>query len=210
VKKIKLILGIAILSSLILLGCQKKLFWHVEMHGRVLNFVTKAPEQAEITLYSNGRPGHGGSINVGSTTTNVNGTFDLKTPSYRYKYYLDVAGTPSGVDNNPIEIEPILKDGHNVDVGDFYIGYFTYFCKVTLVPVSTSAIDFKPGMGMTTIHFNSGTSTQFMSHEKRAYDYNPDNYQICFTTYPGGIPKDSCITIPTHLKPDTLSLTIQY
>ncbi|MGZ3862862.1 MAG: hypothetical protein ACXVPN_10660 [Bacteroidia bacterium] len=63
---------------LLLLGCKKKLFKHVEVHGRVIDTTFNFTMDADIYLYARDTPSTKRSILLGHTNTSSSGIFDLK------------------------------------------------------------------------------------------------------------------------------------
>ena len=202
-KKPLYIVGIVLFCSFTFLFCQKKLFKNVEVHGRVINYITGAPEQAGINLYGNAGPSDQNSIDMVRSHTYGDGTFYIKSKAAESEvYYLQVLPTSStGLDTNIV-----LKDGQNVDIGNFLAGSYTFFCRVTIIPVTGSAIDIGNS------HYTAGTSTQFMLSSTMNIDtYTALNhmYVLVYKTYPAVIAKDSSIYVPIH-STDTLNCTIYY
>lgn len=191
-------------------GCQKKLFKKVELHGRVLNFITKAPINASITLYGNYSSSNQTSTFLGSTNTNGDGTFSLKTPAAVHEKY-DLRIT----DNISLTLNPnvSLKDNSDIDIGTLFMGTFTFNCKITINPIDGSAIDILfAGANATNIHFNAGTSTSFktfQTYDYSAYHQNNNSFPIRYRKYPVGVAKDTTVFVPAPNQ-DTLSVTINY
>jgi len=177
--------------------------------------MTKAPIQANISLYTGQRPGSKASVLFGTTSTSSDGSFDIKSNAgwNSNVYYLEVLPTIN-TGNTSRELEYPINKNQNINVGDVLTGSYTFYCKVTIVPMTASAIDF-PGLGSSysTLHFNSGTSTQFVTHSSMDYDVYENvfqhTYRISYTIYPSGIAKDTAIYVPIN-SPDTLSVSINY
>jgi hypothetical protein len=199
-------------------SCEKKLFKKAEVSGRVTNIVTNVPLPGiTITLWSNF--GTQNPISLGSTTTDGDGTFFLRTPAVYNENYTLMVSQPPNVSSSSSIINVWLKDNKDIDVGVIQMGVFNGFCKVIINSVTGSAIDFKHielNHKDTTLHFNAGTSTQFITNY--FLDYNSGNggigltlfpYQIFFTTYPGGVATNNSVSVPIT-SPDTLSVTINY
>ena len=189
--------------------CKKNIFFHVELNGRVINYITKAPIQANIVLWGNDPPGDNYSVNLGNTSTDANGYFLLRTyAAHNPEYNIVVTASP----NQPIQQLVKLSNGKNIYIGDVLMGYYTFYCKVTLVSVSGSAIDFNDlGDGAQT-HYNAGTDTTITVSKKIDYYLYKTlhDYHISFKNYPNGVPADSSRFIVLPSTPDTLVTTIRY
>ena len=118
-KKSKIISVIVIIPSLLFTFCDKRPFAHIEVHGRIANYKTNQPLQAQVQLWvGGGTPGEKGTTQYASTTTNGDGSFDIKTNaqwsgnSYKLQILPDSLSTH----------EPSIKEfnasrNQNVDVG---------------------------------------------------------------------------------------------
>ena len=169
--------------------------------------MTKQPIQASVSLYGDEPAGVLHSFYLGETKTNSDGTFSFKTPADRSReYYLHVVPQSGNVGDQRV----YLSENKNTDIGDFHTGDYTFYCKVNLVPVTNSAIDF-PYLPTGALHFNTGASTQFLTSRTFNYSYYlySGPFFIRYRTYPSGIATDSTILIPIT-SPDTLNVTIQY
>jgi len=193
------------------------LFKKAEVSGRVVNIVTSAPLQATIILWGNFQKSN--AINLGSTTTNGDGTFSLKTPAIYSENYTLMVTLPPNVSASSLPINVSLKDNKDIDVGAIQMGTFNGFCKVIINSVTGSAIDFNHveiNHKDTSLHFNAGTNTQFITNYFLDYNSGAGGIgitlfpcQFFFTTYPGGVAKNNSISVPVT-SPDTLSVTINY
>jgi len=192
------------------LSCDKDPFTHIEFHGRVVNYMTKAPLQASINLSTGEPPDNKGNTVFGSYTTNADGSFDIKSEGgWNSTTYWLVISEKSGYIQQSYQV----KHGQNADVGDVLMGSYTFYCKVTLNPTDNSAIDFVVGGPSTTSHFNAGTATQFLASATYTFDeyFGPmgNGFTIVYKTYPGGVEKETVISVPAP-NTDTLSVTINY
>jgi hypothetical protein len=184
--------------------CSKDIFSTVQVHGRVINYISKAPIQTSVTLFGDDRPASKESVVLGSASTNADGTFTLKTPAaVNNVYYLwsSSAGFEQSV---------TLKGGQNIDVGDILAGRYTFYCKINLISTSGSAIDISASDGAQ-VHYNAGTNTTYLaSRTFDFYSYQGATYYISYKTYPGGVEADSTRYLTLPSTPDTLSTTIRY
>jgi hypothetical protein len=211
-KKSNLITLLIIVISFGFSFCNKRPFAHIEIHGRVVNYVTKAPVPSTISVYTGQRPGSKGSTFFGSTSTNSDGSFDFKSHAgwNSNDYYLEVhPAINSG--NNSRELLCTVNKNQNLDVGDILTGSFTYFCKVTLISTSGAALDFKDIGSTSQTHFNAGATTTIMAN--KTYDYDVHlifgnfyhiGYRISSST------ADSNLFVPINTPPDTCVATIHY
>lgn len=193
-------------------SCEKKLFKKVEVSGKVVNYISKTPVQTQLQLWNTEQTGNRGAVYLGTTSTNSDGTFDLKAPADKEGVYFLIWGG-----SNDYFLQVDLQDGHNIDIGNILDGVFTFFCKITLVSVSNSAIDigadsFNSTASAPSFHFNPGTSTQLLvsqTYNYNSYQQNNGGFPISYKTTLGGISKDSTIYVPAP-NADTLSVTINY
>lgn len=203
-KKHKYIIGIIILSSVLFCFCQKKLVKYVELHGRVFNLGTNLPKKAILTLQSDDVHGNG-ITTLSKILCHDDGTFHLTTfASNGQNYYLLV-----NYNNGQYRRKIFLRENDKTNL-DVPVGDHTYYCKVTLIPISNSAIDFYDDSGP--LHFNAGTSTQFIYKKTLSADYYEATYHkfyIDWKTYPSGISTYTYAEIPLN-SPDTLNLTVNY
>jgi hypothetical protein len=210
-KKIGLI-TIIIFSLFLFCFCQKKLFKHVEIHGRVLNYITKQPVMMQVQLRCRER-GSGSSYTQGryimaTTWPNTDGTFYIKSGAAKEGggYYLEVEDKPA------LWERITLVEGKNNDLGDILVGNYTFYCKVTLVPVTNSSIDIINRDGGNDTHFNSGTSTLYLSHEnkiKDKYNQNPNYTVEYYVNDPSGTRTYKSVSVPSP-NGDTLNAVINY
>ncbi len=210
--KSKLIIAILIFSALTFWFCQKKMFDTVEVHGRVVNYITKIPILTDISLMADDATTAKDvpQISLCKVGSESNGYFDIKTnASARGNYNLLI-----GEESYKYKISVNPKENSNTNLDDVLIGDYTFNCQVTLVPVSSSDIDFyRNGIGNSPdLHFNAGTSTQFTYTSKYSIqDYNTTGHYfwLWYKTYPGGVTSYSLATIPIN-SGNTLSITINY
>lgn len=205
-KNVKYITTLLVFFGFGFWSCEKKLFSHVEVHGRTINYMTKSPVQSTVELWNTEQISEKDAVFLGSTKTNSDGTFDLKTQADREaQYWLRVY-------NNTF-IKETLNGGTNVDVGNILIGTYTFYCKITLVPISNSAIDISTiGYSQVSYHFNSGTATQVLVNQTYDYDTykkNKNSFPIFYRTYPSITTKDTTIYVSANTT-DTLQVTINY
>ncbi|HEX7414538.1 MAG TPA: hypothetical protein VF411_10890 [Bacteroidia bacterium] len=174
--------------------------------------MTKAPVPATIELWvGDNSPGNKGTTCYGTYFTNPDGSFDVKSNTQwngnQYHLYIKAGNSVGQV------LEYQLNYNKNKDIGDILTGSYTFLCKVTIHPVSGSAIDFPyAGPNATNIHFNAGTITTFMTTYLWPYDsyiMSGKRFPINYKTYPGGVAKDTNIFVPIT-SPDTLRVTINY
>jgi hypothetical protein len=194
---------ILIICFFIFGACKKKLFKHVAVQGRMLNYITKSPLTANVYVSAYEARGSRNSVDLGHTQTGNDGSFSIRTSAVRTgKYYIDIIGSQPLYGG-----EFIIPDGSTKDFGDVLAGQFTFICKVTIVPVSTSAIDF-PFLETGALHFNAGTATQFVTTQTiKAYDFS-NVFTIAFDT--SGTRTFRKIPISSSTPQDTLFTTINY
>lgn len=136
------------------LSCQKRIFGHVEVSGRVLDFFTKEPIQVAVSLMgddaTSAKTQSEATIGLATTTTTSDGKFHLKSrQSKRRNYYISIYGR---------EKEEIkIQLNQNTNLGDFAVGVHFYTCDITIIPRSDSSISLYKGNSFD--YFNSGTTT---------------------------------------------------
>ena len=213
-RKVKLI-SVLLLSCFGLWFCQKKLFGHVEVKGRLLHFFTNQPLQKSVELRgddaTSSKNSTENSISLCKGQSNEDGTFDIRSkPSRRDRYYLYIDGK-SWNEKKTSEIDVTANKTN--DLGDIFIGTQTFYCRITIHGTSDSSITFYP-----TIYngqffaFNSGTSTQFLqsvTYYKDDYEDNNHNFYIYYEKANGGNRTWWEVTVPIN-NTDTLGITINY
>ena len=186
--------------------CRKSLFKRITFTGRVVNYITKAPVITNLRFVA--YTGHSNQIaeQLGNTQTDANGNFSIKCYAWQnndYRVFDDNAGGA-----------PVGSASGSKDFGNLEGGKCTFLLKVTIVPVSTSAIEFPvSGPNNTLLHFNAGTSTSFVTSwdnvNKYQFDGRGQKFSLESSTFPGGVQSDTLRQIPiTSL--DTLRVTINY
>ncbi|MGZ3904225.1 MAG: hypothetical protein ACXVC6_11050 [Bacteroidia bacterium] len=195
-----------LLLSLLFCFCRKSLLKRITFSGRVVNYLTKAPAVLNLSVIA--MTGHSNQISVdlGKTQTDFNGNFFIKCNAVQNNHYyiLDDYGMPG-----------IAYANGSKDFGTIEGGFCTFFLRVTLVPISTSDIEFPTaGPNKTMLHFNAGTSTSFVTSLNSISKFEFNNgifkkFALRWRTFPGGVQVDSARTLPiTSL--DTLRMTINY
>jgi hypothetical protein len=217
--KVKTILFLLYFSILLLFSCQKRLFGKVEVHGRIVNYYTGEPMTATVALVADdvtsAKNSAEASITLDKETTKSDGTFSLKSrPSKRGRYYLWVNGRPWEETNSYGKID--VSNGVT-ELGDIKAGTYTFYCNITLVPVSDSCIDIRKSDG-SYASFAKGTSTvynHFLEYSYKRYRENGGKYRIDYQ-------KSDCIhqnyynndfkyfTVELPLSSAVLSSTISY
>jgi hypothetical protein len=121
-KKNKSIGKLVVICMLFLCSCDKRPFANIELHGRVMNSTTNIPLQATIQLWTGTHPGDNGSTKFGDTSTNSDGTFDIKSKAgwNSDNYYLVIITSINGAGTGIIKEYHVNKH-QNLDVGDISI-----------------------------------------------------------------------------------------
>ncbi len=209
--KVKYVFRILLCSILLFWFCQKKLFKTVEGHGRIVNYITNEPIQTDITLRSADATSAKNLpyVDLYKFNSKSDGTFHFKTRASRRDKYDLYIGQTSYQYAQYID----LKQGSDAELGDVLIGDYTFNCQVTLIPVTSSAIDFYQTVGMSQgYYFVAGTATVFTHSTKysiKDYETYKHNYQLGFKIFPGGVTTYSFVNIPINSS-NTLSVTINY
>jgi hypothetical protein len=116
------ILGLILIGTLVCNSCQKSLFRHIEVHGRILDSKTYNPLQATINLWSGSAPGSKGGSKFESTISNADGTFDLKSRASwtTNDYYLEIIRNTNS--NNPSTLVKFrVSKNQDLNLGDIFI-----------------------------------------------------------------------------------------
>lgn len=223
----KYTIGVIIFFGFLFGFCKKRLFKDIEVSGRILNFISKKPvDNGWFSMETGSVHQSGKNVAIGQVQTHSDGTFFLKSKAaYTNQYQYQVSSTQFRTGTYPFQSfiakDVTLAPGQSINLGDFFVGEFTFICKVNIIPVTTSAFEIDSfymteqvpqvwGAPFPVAHFNAGTTAQFIARHTADYNDFDGKYQICYSTFPGGVKKDSCITIQTNFRPDTLSVTIQY
>ena len=108
-----------ILTSFLLVTCQKRPFAHVELHGRIVNAATNQPLQAKIQLWVGGSsPGSKGTSEYGITRTNGDGSFDIKSNAqWHGSDYTIIIFPDSSLKHSVISKSFQISRNQNLDVG---------------------------------------------------------------------------------------------
>ena len=210
--KTKYIFGFFLISVLLFYFCQKKIFKNIEAHGRIVNYITNQPISTDITLRTADATSAKNLpyVDLYKTNSSGDGTFHFKTKaSRRDKYDLYI-----GQSSYQYAQDISLKEGSNTDLGEILIGDYTFNCQVTIVPVTSSSIEFYQSVGMTSpgYTFAPGTSTVFTHSTKYSiseYQANGNNYKLGYKIFPGSVTTYSYVNIPINSS-NTLSVTINY
>ena len=185
------------------------MFKHVECHGLLLNYVTKQSEAGSISLYGGGQYGDKLATHLETGYSGNNGYFSIKSKAYKGgSYHLHI----KPFNSREFERYADLKEEADVDLGVFFVGKYTFCCKVTLVPVSLASIDFLY-LDNGTLHFNSGTSTQFLA-KQTVYANEAisgvGGIAVCYKLSTSSTYSYISVQANPSSPQDTLSITINY
>ena len=134
--KLLLLFAIVLLTTTF---CEKKLFAHVKVTGRVLNFFTRQPVSTDVWLVSMNK--FSGSsdedVLIGISSTDVNGYFTIGGRASRAEvYFLGISA--DSFDPRPLSIK--VKDGKTTDLGTFLTFPQSFNYHITLIPDSGNCI----------------------------------------------------------------------
>jgi hypothetical protein len=208
-KNHKYIVGLFCIITAFLISCKKGPFARVEISGRLVNYITGAPETGSFDLYNGAYGGSKGSVNYGIFYSNSDGSFVLRPHSwkggpYRLMYY---GKNDTGWEEKRVD----LGKNHHINIGNLLTGSFDFHCKVTLNSVSGFSLTFTD-VGVGAPHqVNAGTSTVFTATKTFSYEI----YQILGNFYHisyrlNNSTSDVNIYVPLHPPSDTTSVTINY
>jgi len=201
--------------------CQKKVFGHIEVHGRLINYMTQQPTTGKVELVTD-RAGLNSQYGVLSVVdAKEDGTFSLNSkPAVSGKYFLRVDNVKFDIraypDTDKWEIN--VSANHKNDLGDIKAGDYTFICKIKIVPVSNNnsiwffsedqkSFTYYPPQTYATIIQTKKITYQYFVYEPvyrlscriETYDNLPDSY----------IWPNKTFNLPIS-GPDTLYTTINY
>jgi hypothetical protein len=208
------------------LSCQKKTFKRIEVHGRLVNFITNEPITGKVDLYADGFKNFGkqqdsGRVLLASVQANSDGTFSLKSSASKGdNYYLRIDNQIYAPRAWPASSYSYIqvKQGENNDIGDIPWGKYTFVIKIKLVPTTPGfSIWLFPCTGdKDYIYFPPNTATTIIQQCEQSYEtymvnhcypvrwrgdfYNPSDYYILANNY---------VRVPLS-NADTLTYTLNY
>ena len=137
------------LLSLLFGDCQKKLFGHVCVKGRLLSFYSETPiSNRAVTLsadYYQG--GIKSTVIVAEGKTNVNGIYILRGKPYKSnKYYVTITSYKSVTSLTGSAGAIGLERGKEKNLGDFKTGTEVFYCNININLSSGAVLTFnRPG-----------------------------------------------------------------
>jgi hypothetical protein len=211
-----LIITVALLPCF---GCQKKLIGYIEVHGVVIDYFTKQPQNVLVSLVADdattSKNSGEHSITLVEAKTDLNGAFSLRSkPSKSHRYYLYINGKPYFSSNGESSINVRENEDNLVDPA--VLGTHTFTCDVQIIPITNACIDIYNGITSGTVHCNAGTTAQItttLAFTAASFINNKQNYTVSYSTKScnGSTPATySFQTVPVTSFSSVLSTTINY
>ncbi|MBL7911422.1 MAG: hypothetical protein JNJ41_10245 [Bacteroidia bacterium] len=224
-KKLKLLF--LFFTVTVLVCCAKKLFFHVEVKGTVMDYFSNKPIPSTIKLYGlykTADPGYSEKL-LETVSTDGNGNFKIRTKAMKSeKYFIIFQGkTTYNYNNLPENVGHIydisIEPKKTKDFGQLFESTHTFYCKAIITHTSSLPYDFyisDPFPVSNTISFHncptgtSNTFTYFRGLSKTEYEESNHTFIFHYGLSGPSIVGGGTISLPIQNNKDTVYTTIEY